>query len=107
AVTIRTISPWGHYGSVVTHCLPLALGGALLTGGWAWAFVVAAAGARLWLMDQVGQTAGAGAGSRVLWALRDMLSLLVFFCSLFSRSVRWRGARFDVSTKGELSPSQD
>ena len=105
AVTVRGISPAGHVGSVVTHAIPCALIGTVLLGApsYALAVLAAAIAARYWLVVSVDRAVGAESGAAWLLPLRDLVSFGVFTCSLFARSVDWRGERLKVSSKGELS----
>ena len=107
AVTIRSIEPWGHLGSIVAHPAPLALIALLLMGQPAWtvAALVLALLARAWLKASVDASVGVASGSWRLLPLRDMLSFGIFVCSLFARSVDWRGTRFHVASDGKLSPA--
>lgn len=105
ARTIRGVDPLGFAGSVVTYPVPVAvLGLALLQGAPAgWAVFALALASRLWLIRQVEKAAGPIPGSWRLLVLRDMVSLFVFARSYFVRVVRWRGARFRVNARGDLS----
>jgi ceramide glucosyltransferase len=105
AVTVRSISPPGHLGSLITHPVPLALIGAALLGAPAYALAVLAAAiaARLLLMWSVDRAVGTASGPWLLLPLRDIVSFWVFISSLFARSVDWRGARFRVSSNRTLA----
>ncbi|HWA92912.1 MAG TPA: bacteriohopanetetrol glucosamine biosynthesis glycosyltransferase HpnI [Rhizomicrobium sp.] len=104
ARTIRLLNTYGHWGTLVTHALPLALIGLVLDPTlFAGAGVVAALLARLavkWRMDKV---LGTSAGPAWLLPLRDVLSFAIFLGSLFGGKVRWRGAHFAVAPDGALS----
>lgn len=105
ARTIRLLNLRGHWGTIVTHALPLALLGIVLSGFTAFAATVLAAAlaARLavkWRMDRV---LGTSAGPAWLLPLRDVLSFAIFLGSLFGGNVRWRGSRFLVAPDGVLS----
>jgi ceramide glucosyltransferase len=104
ARTIRLLNTRGHWGTLVTHALPLALIGlALAPSAFAGAAVAAALIARLavkWRMDKV---LGASAGPIWLLPLRDLLSFAIFLGSLFGGKVRWRGTHFAVAPDGALS----
>lgn len=101
AVTIRSLQPAGHLGSVVTHPVPLATLGALLLGApdYALGLLATAVLARIGLMVAVDRAVGASSGPAPLLPVRDFVSFGVFICSLFVRSVDWRGARFRVSSR--------
>ncbi len=101
AVTIRSLQPAGHSGSVVTHPVPLATLGALLLGApdYALGLLAMAILTRIGLMLAVDRAVGASSGPAPLLPVRDFVSFGVFICSLFVRSVDWRGARFRVSSR--------
>ncbi len=107
AVTVRMIDPAGHVGSVVTHALPWALIGVLLTGGTplGWATVIIALVSRLWLKWRIDHAAGESSGPALLLPLRDIMSCAIFCGSLFARAVYWRGERFRVSSGRTMSPA--
>ena len=107
AVTVRMISPAGHFGSILTHALPWALiGTALLAGApIGWAMVVLAIASRLWLKARIDRAAGKSSGPALLLPPRDIMSFMIFCGSLFARAVYWRGERFRVSTGRTMSPA--
>jgi len=107
AVTVRTIDPGGHVGSVVTHALAWALIGTALLGGApaGWAAVVLALLARLWLKSRIDRAAGSSSGPALLLPLRDIMSFAIFCGSLFARAVYWRGERFRVSSGRTMTPA--
>ncbi len=104
--TIRMIDPAGFFGHGFTYATAWALLGCLCCG-----FSTAAVGvllavmaARLYVVDRV--DAATGARARNLWLLpvRDVFSFAVFVCSLFGKTVIWRGRRYNVDRAGALSP---
>jgi len=105
ARTIRGVDPAGFAGSVVTYPVPVALLGLVLLAGApaAWGVLALALASRFWLIRQVEKAAEPIPGSWRLLVLRDMVSLFVFARSYFVRVVRWRGARFRVDARGDLS----
>jgi len=105
ARTIRGVDPLGVAGSVVTYPVPIALLGLILLQGAAagWIVLALALASRLRLIRQVEKVAEPIPGSWRLLPLRDMVSLFVFVRSYFVRVVRWRGARFRVDARGDLS----
>ncbi len=107
ARTIRILQAPGHWGSLITHPLPLALLGSILTGFTPASSVAVAAalGARLVLKLGIDRVFGKSAGPIWLLPLRDVLSFGVFFASLFGGKVSWRGSRFRVSAGGALTRS--
>jgi ceramide glucosyltransferase len=104
ARTIRLLNTSGHWGTLVTHALPLALIGLALEPSWfGGAGVAGALVARFavkWRMDRV---LGASAGPLWLLPLRDLLSFAIFLGSLFGGNIRWRGTQFAVAPDGALS----
>lgn len=107
ARTIRLLNARGHFGTVVTHAIPLSLlamglsGVTALTAGTAAAALVSRLFVK-WRMDKV---LGTSAGPFWLLPVRDMLSFAIFLGSLFGGNVRWRGSRFLVASDGILSNS--
>ncbi len=105
--TIRTVSPWGHLGSVVTFALPLALMAAVLLdfSVLSLAAIGLALTARLFLKMRIDAIFGGTAGPFWLLPLRDLLSFAVFVASQFGETVHWRGNRFSIAPSGVLSES--
>lgn len=106
ARTIRTIDAKGHWGSIVSHPLPLALLGLGFLGFGLWPVLALAAalGTRMALKIRIDRAFGADKSSLLLYPLRDLLSFGVFVASLWGGHVDWRGARFEVSRHGIMSP---
>lgn len=105
ARTIRLLNRTGHWGTIVTHALPLALIAMALLGPSLYSAGVLGTAllARLcvkWRMDQV---LGTSAGPAWLLPVRDMLSFAIFLGSLFGGNIHWRGTRFLVAPDGVLS----
>jgi len=105
ARTIRLLNTSGHFGTIVTHALPLALIAMALEGPTSLSVgaLTIALLARLslkWRMDRV---LGTSAGPAWLLPLRDVLSFAIFLGSLFGGNIRWRGTRFLVAPDGVLS----
>lgn len=105
ARTVRLLNTSGHFGTIVTHALPLALIAMALNG----VTIVSAAVlgtaflARLsvkWRMDRI---LGTNAGPAWLLPARDMLSFVIFLGSLAGGNIHWRGTRFLVAPDGVLS----
>jgi ceramide glucosyltransferase len=105
ARTIRTVDPAGHFGSAVTHALPLGLIGAGLAGFSPAALIVLATVlvARLFLKGRIDNIAGVRAGPAWLLPVRDVLSFGVFLASLMGRGVDWRGQRLKIGARGAIS----
>jgi ceramide glucosyltransferase len=102
--TIRTVDPAGHWGSIVTQAIPLALVGAILLGFPAFALggLAAAVVARAALKWQIDRQFGVVGGPLWLLPLRDMLSFGVFLMSLFGGAVVWQDERLHVVGDGAL-----
>jgi ceramide glucosyltransferase len=104
ARTIRTIEPLGHFGSVVTHAVPLGLLGAVLAFSLpAVAVLATVLAARLFLRSRIDHIAGVCAGPAWLLPMRDVLSFGVFLASLAGRRVAWRGERLRIGERGAIS----
>jgi len=103
--TIRTVNPAGHVGSVVTHAIPLALLGAILSGFTVFSLAVLAATviARAVLKWRIDALFAGAAGPHWLLPVRDVLSFGVFLMSLFGGSVVWQDRRLHVERDGVLS----
>lgn len=107
ARSIRVIDTAGHWGSFITHALPLGLIGTALLSFSPLACVVLAIilAARLFLKARIDHIVGAGAGPGWLLPARDMLSFGLFIASLFGNAVEWRGSRLRVGRGGAMSQS--
>lgn len=105
ARTIRMINPWGHWGSLVSHTLPLAaLGAVLLDFSIAGCAALASALVlRLFLKREVDHISGMNAGPGWLLPFRDVLYTLVVLASGLGLDVHWRGDRLRVSKSGLLT----
>lgn len=105
ARTIRLIDPAGHWGSVITHPIPMGLIGATVLRFSPAACVVLAIIllARLFLKARIDHIVGCNAGPLWLVPVRDVLSFGVFVVSLFGARVRWADERLRVTGKGRLS----
>lgn len=106
ARTIRTINQTGHWSSVITHPLPLALvGTALLDFSSPSLLAVAAVLAgRFLLKFFVDLATGFRSGPFWLLPLRDFLTFLVFLASLLGgMEISWRGDRFRIEKGGAIS----
>ncbi|HKU98611.1 MAG TPA: bacteriohopanetetrol glucosamine biosynthesis glycosyltransferase HpnI [Vineibacter sp.] len=107
ARTIRVIDPLGHWGSALTHALPLGLVGALLLtfSPAACVVLVLLLVARLSLKRRLDHIVGASAGPFWFLPVRDMVSFGLFIVSLFGRTVDWRGKRLRIGKSGAMSSS--
>ena len=109
ARTVRTITPAGFIGSVLTHAVPIALLGAAATGfGLTSSIFLVISLLLRWVT--AGMIAGVlGFAANRLWLLpvRDVLSFAVFVASFFGRSVFWRDQLFQVEPSGRMSVDGD
>jgi ceramide glucosyltransferase len=109
ALGVRTCSPCGYPGLLLTYTAPLALGLAAATGFSAGGTTMLAAALILrlllaWQMQLL--LRGRVDWRRLLWLpIRECLSLLVWTAGLTGRRVTWRGRVFDLSSDGRLEPS--
>lgn len=103
AATIRDLAGAGHYGSVVTHALPLSLLAMAAAPGIGGGLVLAALALRLVIAASVNRLAPA---ARVgLWAIpaADLFAFAIFCASLFTRKIDWRGASLTMTGKGRIA----
>jgi ceramide glucosyltransferase len=109
ARTVRTITPAGFVGSVVTHVVAIAALGAIATGfGLTSSIFLVISLLLRWAT--AGVIAGAlGLAPDRLWMLpaRDALSFAVFVASFFGRAVFWRDQLFRVEPSGRMSADGD
>ena len=109
ARTVRTITPAGFVGSVLTHVVAIAALGAVATGFGLTASIFLGISLLLrW--TTAGVIAGAlGLAANGLWLLpvRDTLSFAVFVASFFGRAVFWRDQFFQVEPSGRMSIDGD
>jgi ceramide glucosyltransferase len=106
ARTIRTVNPFGHWGSLLTHALPLSLLAAALLNFSPEALtgVGVVLAARLLLKAEIDDIAGFQTGRAWLVPVRDLLSFAIFASSLVgSVTVHWRGDRFRIGKDGAMS----
>ena len=105
ARTIRTIDPWGYAGSGVTHPLGFALlaaaAGAPVQGA---TLAILAIACRIVLLHVIVRSHSLPSPAYGLVPLRDLLSFATFVCSFCGRGVTWRGERYRVLRKGDLTP---
>jgi ceramide glucosyltransferase len=109
ARTLRAASPWGFAGLGMTHPLPFAILGALLSGNalYGAVMIAAAVACRLVLQVQVDHTLGARSSFGWLGPVRDLLAFGVHFASFFVGVVSWRGHRYKVRADGTLVPLKE
>ena len=105
ARTVRSVNAAGHWGSLTSHALPLALLGtaALDFSPAAMMALATIVLARLFLKMGIDDIAGVSAGPLWLLPLRDILSFAAFLASLAGMNVSWRGDRLRVGKDGAIS----
>ena len=107
AVTIRDINPAGHYGSLITQPLPLALllvpfahvAGAELA--------LAALATRIVVALTMRRASGQKCAPLWMLPLGDCLGFVVFLASLTVRRIDWRGETLTMAGKGRIAAEMD
>lgn len=109
ARTIRILNRAGHAGSVVTHPVALALIATVISGFSPLAVwtLAAALGCRAVALGVWRRVFGLRRSPFWLLPVRDCLSFAVFVWSFASRSVRWKGRRYDVAVDGAIRRRDD
>jgi ceramide glucosyltransferase len=102
AVTIRDLNPAGHYGSVITLPLPLALLALPFAPGAGMIALGVALAARLTVAATMRRVATRK--SAPLWCMivGDVLGFGIFCASLCVRTIDWRGATLTMSSNGRI-----
>ena len=106
ARTLRTLTPIGYFGSIVSHPFPLALIAALCGGAHAIELAALALICRLTLCFCIAYTFRLPRQAYGLIPLLDVLAFAVFVTSFFGRAVSWRGYRGRVLSDGTLVPTK-
>jgi ceramide glucosyltransferase len=104
--TIKSIDPLGYCGAIITHPFPLALIGALLSGGKAILLAAIALACRLLLCRCVEKVFRVPRQQYWLIPMCDLLSFAIFISSYLGKSVTWRGFTYRVTSKGKLAPDR-
>jgi ceramide glucosyltransferase len=109
ARTVRTISPAGYAGSVLTHAVAIAGIGAVVSGFGLTACIFLVISVLLRWVTAAVIARALGLTIARLWLLpvRDALSFAVFVASFFGRAVVWRGQLFQVEPSGRMSADGD
>ena len=109
ARTVRTITPAGFAGSVLTHGVAIAALGAVVTGFGLTAsiFLVISLVLRSGTAGVIAGVLGLAANRLWLLPVRDALSFAVFVASFFGRRVIWRDRFFHVEPSGRMSVDGD
>jgi ceramide glucosyltransferase len=97
ARTIKTIKPFSHAGTVVTHPLPLALLAALLDSPSGFLLAAVAVSCRMLLYFSVERAFHPRGQRYFLIPLQDLFSFAVFVASFFGRTVIWRGFKYRIT----------
>jgi ceramide glucosyltransferase len=105
ARTIRLVEPLGYMGSAVTHFVPMALIGAVLTGFAGWSLALLAGLVLLRQAQAVVLSRMMSADRGLLWLVpvRDLLSFGVFLAAIVGDRVEWRGNRLRVGRDGAIA----
>jgi ceramide glucosyltransferase len=96
--TVRSSRPGGYLGLVTTFALLWAVITVIASGAaWAWCLLAAVILARVLVIAAYGAALRYPA-TRHLWLfpLRDLLSPVVWLCSLFGNRIYWRGEEFQL-----------
>lgn len=104
AVTVRDLAGSGHYGSLITHALPLALACATVaprTGG---ILVAATLALRMAMAARVNRLAPQAPTALWLVPLADLFAFAAFCGSLFARRIDWRGETLTMAPSGQITP---
>lgn len=103
AVTIRGVAGIGHWGSFITHAVPLALISTIfhpLEGGLALIAALLARIALARLVDRIHERQTAPAW---MIPLADCLEFVIFCVSLTARKIDWRGQRLTMVADGRIT----
>lgn len=104
AATIRDLAGAGHYGSLITHALPLAIIAALVAPMPGLGLLCAALALRLGMAALVSRLAPAAPVPLFLVPLADIFAFAVFCGSLITRKIDWRGTTLTMQPKGRIAP---
>lgn len=105
AVTIRALAGAGHYGSLLTHALPLALIAMAVQPVTGAGFVAAALALRLVVARKVCRLVPGTPPPIWLLPLADCFEFAVFCASLFARRIDWRGVGLTMAADGRITAS--
>jgi ceramide glucosyltransferase len=108
AMTIRTLSPVGHAGTIITHPVALAFLGLLLyPAPWPLAIFLTVLLIRAALVRLGDRMLKVRPTPYYLIPLRDGLSFAIFIASFIAQNVTWRGHRYRVCRDGRLFQDGD
>ncbi len=103
AVTIRGVAGAGHWGSFVTHAVPLALVAALFQPLASGLVLLAALTVRITLAGAVDRIHGQRTAPPWMIPLADCLGFVIFCASLTARKVDWRGQQLTMDAEGRIT----
>src|SRR5579863_2304424 len=103
AVTIRGVAGAGHWGSFVTHAVPLALIATACQPPAGAPVLLAALTARIALARAVDRIHERQTAPVWMIPLADCLEFVIFCASLMVRKVDWRGARLTMAADGRIT----
>ena len=104
AVTVRDLAGAGHYGSLITHALPLALACATVAPRAGGLLVAATLALRMAMVTRVNRLAPQARTAPWLVPLADLFAFAAFCGSLFARRIDWRGETLTMGSDGSLTP---
>ena len=102
AVTIRALAGAGHYGSIITHALPLALIAMVFQPTTGLVLTATALTLRLALALKVNRLSPAQDTPLWLLPLADIFAFAVFCASLVARQIDWRGTSLTIAANGRI-----
>lgn len=107
--TMRLIAPADMVASALTHPVPLALLGLLLSGirPEGWLVLGLALACRLIMVKVIDSVLGLGATPLWLVPVRDLLSFGLLIGGFCGTTVAWRGRQFRVTASGDLILDRD
>jgi len=103
-VTLRGIVGVAHWGTVVTHALPLALLTLAFLPGPGLILCVLALASRAMVKRRVERAAGGRSATFLQLVLADCIMFVVFVASLMARTIDWRGHRLTMAADGRIRP---
>jgi ceramide glucosyltransferase len=107
ARTIKSITPIGYAGAILTHPFPLALIGAVLGGGHGLGLAAIALACRGVLCLCVEHAFGLTRQPYWLIPFHDLVSFAAHVAGLFGTTVKWRGFTYRLSWDGRLTPDRN
>ncbi len=103
AVTIRGVAGVGHWGSLATHAVPLALLAMLFHPLAGILTLIEALATRIALARTVDRIHGRRTAPLWMIPLADCLGFVIFCASLKARKIDWRGSRLTMASDGRIT----